>query len=231
MIQVKKDETNIPEEYKEITKSKKVRKIDLDSGHNKQISGRELFKKLKQKSEFESFKNLLVNDQFHICCYCNARITLKGSTVEHIVSIDVDKSLLSEYSNLLIACNGGREEKHKNETSQNEYPIYCDAHRKNIQLPFTPLDLDCWSAFNYAIEDGSISGNTIKANEMISILNLDCEVLRRNRLEAFKILFDENEELLPYADLEKIWENLWGKADGKYEPYVFAIVQNIYQLV
>jgi uncharacterized protein (TIGR02646 family) len=232
MIQVKKDDAKIPDEYKEITKSKKVRKIDLDSGCNRQVGGRELFKKLKQKAEFETFKKVLLNDQFHICCYCNARVTLKGSTVEHIIPIGIDKSLLSEYSNLLVACDGGRADKFNNEDSQNQYPLYCDANRNNSILPFTPLDLVCWSAFDYSIIDGSVSANNnAAAQQMIDILNLDCPVLRRNRLEALKILFDENEELLSYSELEKIWVNLWGKAEGKYEPYFFAIVQNIYYLV
>jgi len=231
MIQVNKDANKIPVVYIELTKTKKVRKEDIQLGHNRKVSGRELFKKLKQKTEFETFKKVLINDQFHICCYCNARVTLKGSTVEHIIPIGIDKSLLSEYSNLLIACDGGRADKFNNENSQNQYPLYCDANRNNSQLPFTPLDIVCWSAFNYSIVDGSISANNNAAQQMIKILNLDCTVLRRNRFEALRILFDDNEVLLPYNEMEKIWDNLWGKVDEKYDPYIFAIVQNIYSLI
>jgi uncharacterized protein (TIGR02646 family) len=250
MIQVKKDNLNVPVEYLELIERYHFRKIDFDSGHHTKPkpTGHELFKKIKKKSSiFESFKTKLLKDQGYICCYCNARVFLKNSTVEHLTPISIDKSLLAEYSNLLIACNGGKDDKFNNEvkedteddedilnveSTQNEYPLFCDAHRKNAPLPFTPLDKDCWSAFNYSIVDGSTSASNTDAQQVIDILNLNCGVLQKNRLEALSILFDDNQVLISYEEMVKIWDNLWKRdRNGMFEPYFFVIVQNIYFLL
>lgn len=235
MIQVKKQNSDIPESYSQLIERYRLRKVDFDAGHNSKPkpSGHDLFKKIKKKKvEYDALKSKLSDDQGYICCYCNARIELKGSSVEHITPISIDKSLLAEYDNLLIACNGGRQERFENNNNQEQYPLYCDAHRENNNLPFTPLDTDCWSAFQYLIEDGSVIANNPQSQTVIEVLNLDCNILRTSRLEALSILFDDEGQILTTEELEQIWDSFWERdVNGKHEPYFFAIVQNIYELV
>ncbi len=230
MIQIYKDNSNIPEEYLNYLKSKQFRKIDLLSGRNKSLTGREIFTSIKKKKEiFAQFKKKLLLDQGYICCYCNCRIELKNSSVEHLVTIESNKSLVAEYENLLIACNGGRDERYAHGDS---YPLYCDASRSKQDLDFTPLDIDCWSSFQYSITNGKITGENQNGINLIRTLNLDCTILRNNRLNAFELLFDDDHQLLELDDLEKIWDSCWKKdSNGKYEPYFYPILICIYNLI
>lgn len=230
MIQIKKDNSNIPEDYLNYIKSKQFRRNDLLNGRNRSLTGREIFKAIKKKSEiFAQFKEKLLIDQGYICCYCNNRVELKKSSVEHLITIDSDKSLVAEYENLLIACNGGRDEKF---TFGDSYPLYCDASRNNQNLDFTPLDIDCWLSFKYSISNGEISGMNQKAINLIKTLNLDCTTLRSFRLNAFEILFDDDQQLLDLHDLEKIWDCYWEKdCNGRHEPYFYPILFCIFSLI
>lgn len=235
MIQVIKQNKDIPESYLQLIERHRLRKVDFDAGHNSKATptGRDLFKKIKKKKvEFDALKSKLSDDQGYICCYCNARVELSGSSVEHITPISVDKTLLAEYDNLLIACNGGRQERFENNNDHEQYPLYCDAHRENNNLPFNPLDIDCWSGFQYLIEDGSVIANNSQAQAVMEVLNLDCNILRLSRLEALSILFDDEGQILTTEELEQIWDSFWERdVSGKHEPYFFAIIQNIYELV
>lgn len=230
MIQILKDNSNIPVDYLSYIQSKQFRKADVLSGKNRSLTGREIFKAIKKKKEiFAQLKEKLLLDQGYICCYCNSRVELKNSTVEHLTPIDSDKSLVAEYENLLIACNGGRDEKF---VIGDSYPIFCDASRGSQSLGFTPLDVDCWLAFQYSATSGEITGKNQKAINLINTLNLDCTVLRSNRLNAFEILFDDNNKLLDLDDLEKIWVHFWEKDhDEKHEPYFYPILFCIYNLI
>jgi uncharacterized protein (TIGR02646 family) len=228
MIQVKKDNSNIPEDYIILTTNLRIRRVDLDSGENLARSGRELFEELKSQPAFHVFKEKLILDQGYICCYCNCRVQLKGSTVEHVIPISSVKSLLSEYENLLISCNETREVRRVNKT----YPEHCDASKGNQLLDFSPLDVRCWSDFNYSLVDGSISVLSPEAQQVVDVLQLDCDVLRANRLAELTILYDDSGQLISYEELEMVWDSCW-KRDmyAMSKPYFFVIVQNIYFLV
>ena len=229
MIQIKKNNSDIPNDYLLYIERRHYREQDFIDGHHNGINARDIFNRIKQKQEFSQLKEKLIRDQGYICCYCNANVPLQSSTVEHLVPISINKSLLAEYRNLLISCNGGRVERVENRENIEQYPLYCDAHRGNSQLNFTPLHIDCWSAFDYSIADGSVRGTNQRAQEVLGILNLDCVLLRTNRLEALSILFDDNGDFISDEELEKIWDAFWERdEDGKHEPYFFAIIQNIY---
>ncbi len=50
---------------------------------------------------------ILENEQNYLCCYCEAKVTLDNSHVEHIRPKDMNEdSLTFDYNNLSVSCNG-----------------------------------------------------------------------------------------------------------------------------
>jgi len=233
MKRIFKNSNDIPVSYLDLIKRKRLTKPDIESGHNKNINGRTLFTSIKKRStEYSKLKLKLLNDQGHICCYCNNRIYLIGSTIEHIIPISKEKSLLAEYSNLLIGCNGGRIERANHNGDTDEYPLYCDANREGTLLPFTPLDIDCEAFITYSITDGRIIGMNDNAESLIEILNLDCIIIRSRRLNALSILFDDEDKLISEEELELIWDHLWKRDDkNRYQSFFYAVLFCIYSII
>jgi uncharacterized protein (TIGR02646 family) len=73
---------------------------------------------------------ILENEQNGLCCYCESKVTLNDSHVEHIKpkSLDYD-NLTFEYSNLAVSCNG------KCHTDGNT-PVTC-GHKKDDDFHHT----------------------------------------------------------------------------------------------
>lgn len=230
MKQIIKDDSNIPTEYLKLIKRKRVRKQDINAGYYRNTTGRKLFIELKKKCKFQLFKEKLLDDQGYICCYCNDRVISQGSIVEHLIPISKDKSLLAEYDNLLIACNGGKEEQFlakNNFGNIEEYPLYCDAHRGNRDLPFTPLDARCEDEFIYFV-NGSIYGKTADANNLIDVLNLNCRILQQRRKEAISILFGDNNEIISEDEIIKIKDSICVKnSENMFHKFCFTILSVI----
>lgn len=62
-------------------------------------------KDYKEKRKLKEY--ILENEQNYLCCYCEAKVTLDNSHVEHIKPKDLDEdSLTFEYGNLSVSCNG-----------------------------------------------------------------------------------------------------------------------------
>jgi uncharacterized protein (TIGR02646 family) len=51
-------------------------------------------------------KYLLKEEQNYLCGYCEAKVTLDNSHLEHIKPRHLDDSLIFDYNNLLVSCNG-----------------------------------------------------------------------------------------------------------------------------
>jgi len=50
---------------------------------------------------------ILENEQNYLCCYCEAKVTLDNSHIEHIKPKDIDENTLTfDYSNLSVSCDG-----------------------------------------------------------------------------------------------------------------------------
>lgn len=62
-------------------------------------------KDYKEKRKLKEY--ILENEQNYLCCYCEAKVTLDNSHVEHIKPKDIDEdSLTFEYGNLSVSCDG-----------------------------------------------------------------------------------------------------------------------------
>lgn len=130
----------------------------------------------------------LVEDQKGICCYCMRRITPEphhpeskpsGTKIEHYVAQACDPSLVLEWKNLLAACGGFEGRPQTQQT--------CDTRKGDSYLnhldPLRTLPVVKYYA------DGRIEGPDADVEkELNEILNLNSEILRRNRKAALGML-------------------------------------------
>jgi uncharacterized protein (TIGR02646 family) len=162
-------------------------------------------------------RRVLVEEQFHICCYCND--TIKGESldtkIEHFLPKETYKTDIFKYSNLLAACNGG-------ERDAKPRTLHCDTHKgskdpSQFQL-VSPFDSDASTHFLYR-ENGEISGKTPKGKDTISFLNLDCKKLNLRRKEVIEMyLYDETEDF--ETQIKEVIEPI----DGKLPAFCMAIL-------
>jgi uncharacterized protein (TIGR02646 family) len=162
-------------------------------------------------------RRVLVEEQFHICCYCNDSI--KGESlntkIEHFLPKETYKEDIFNYLNLLAACNGG-------ERDARPRKLHCDTHKgskdpSQFQL-VSPFDHDSSAHFLFK-ENGEIAGKTLKGKETISFLNLDCPQLNLRRKEAIEMyLYDETEDF--EAQIKEVIEPV----DGKLQAFCMAVL-------
>jgi len=166
------------------------------------------------KKDFHTF---LVNEQKSICCYCEQKITIKESHLEHLLpqSLDTYSEKLFEYKNLLCSC--------QRELGKGE-PRHCGNSKGSQILPITPLQSDCEIKFTYT-EDGYIEGVDDDAKETIRILQLDIDKLnnlRANAIEPFiidPITLDEISE----EERQQFVQSYLQIRDGKFNEFYTTI--------
>jgi len=135
-----------------------------------------------------ALRRALVEDQLDLCCYCMRRIRSEaldtiaaptGAKIEHLVARATDPGRELDWHNLLAACGGF-------EGSPRELQT-CDTHKGNQPLthlnPLGPLH-----GLKY-YSDGRIDGpGDAVRTELEAVLNLNAELLRRNRVAAYDAL-------------------------------------------
>jgi uncharacterized protein (TIGR02646 family) len=163
-------------------------------------------------------RKVLVEEQFHICCYCNDSI--KGESldtkIEHLLPKETYKEDIFNYLNLLAACNGG-------ERDAKPRSLHCDTHKgskdpSKSQL-VSPFDNDASTHFLFR-ENGEISGKTLKGKETILFLNLDCPKLNLRRRAVIEMyLYDETEDIET-----QMKEVAMPDKDGKLQAFCMAVL-------
>jgi len=64
-------------------------------------------------ASYGDYCDTLLKEQGYTCCYCGCRIPHKGLPhfiLEHLIPINSDKTLVGEYRNMMIACDGGEKD-------------------------------------------------------------------------------------------------------------------------
>lgn len=126
--------------------------------------------------------NSLYEEQGYICAYCMRRIPHqdKASTedyrVEHMLSRENHDDRKLDYSNMVVCCPGhiGDED-------------HCDKKKGALDISFSPMDPAFINSLSYSA-DGKIKSSNAKYDEELNgILNLNTELLVKNR----KGLIDE----------------------------------------
>lgn len=132
----------------------------------------------------KALKQALMQEQGEICCYCERRITLDDSHMEHIKPQSTYPELALEYENIGLSC--------QNQISKGE-PRYCGNLKGNWfddQLFISPYEQDCESFFSFTF-DGRITpakSHDLSAEETIKRLGLDIPkliALRKAVIESF----------------------------------------------
>lgn len=179
-----------------------------------------LYKDFRETEEWVHLREVLLDEQGYICCYCMKRIEDWDSHIEHFIpradrklhphSISVSHIEL-EYNNLFMSCNG--EPKKPND--------HCGRKKDSEQavMLVCPTSPDVENQFIYEA-DGGIKGVTPEAMTSIRILGLDSYALNRHRETAiYTALGDGN---FDPDTLVQVYESR--DAHGMYSPYCTAIV-------
>lgn len=184
--------------------------------------------KKKKKADYDNYpekdelRESLCKEQRGICCYCMGVInpTVGKMKIEHYkCQANYPKEQL-DYRNLLGACLGG----------EGLRETHCDTFKGNKDLNFYPPNP------NVAIErmiiygnDGSVSSaNEQLHTELDSVLNLNADILKRNRkaaLDGFKDSLSKFKSALSKDTIQK-WIEDWSGSNhnGNLRPYCMVIV-------
>jgi uncharacterized protein (TIGR02646 family) len=144
---------------------------------------------------------ILKNEQNYLCAYCESKIELKNSHIEHIKPKARDKfpHLVFDYNNIVVSCNGNchteDEDTHTcGHIKDNEY---------NDSKFLNPVELEnIRDYFKYDIDEGKIISSEKDQNKseyMITTLHLNEGGLPEARKKALKIFikkikeFDKNQ--------------------------------------
>jgi uncharacterized protein (TIGR02646 family) len=181
-----------PDEPKELTDFKKKVAQSLKS-KNLQSKQAEVWEKFKKPKEPKNtIKQLLMEEQGFICCYCQQRIQFDENTqIEHLIARAVEAQKMFDYHNLLACCKGGESERQTDKT----FPEYCGASKGNKTIEINPLQADCESFFEYEVVDFTddsvyikMAGKTAEAQNTIDTLQLNCAYLQEQRGVFYRIL-------------------------------------------
>ena len=120
--------------------------------------------------------NSLYEEQGYICAYCMRRIphqdkvSTEDHRVEHMLSRENHDDRKLDYSNMVVCCPGhiGDED-------------HCDKKKGSLDISFSPMDQVFINSLSYC-SDGKIKSSNSKYNkELNDILNLNTELLVKNR--------------------------------------------------
>lgn len=122
----------------------------------------------------EELKEQLLEEQKHLCAYCNGRIKFEDMKVEHWCSRSLcpDNREL-DYSNLFGVCKG--------RFSDGKY-THCDTCKGEQLIDLTPLKKHHIDGIRYTKGTGRMdSTNPVHQNEIDNILKLNIPPLKRAR--------------------------------------------------
>lgn len=159
-------------------------------------------------------KNILLNEQNFICCYCMKPVNDHNSHIEHIKPQSKFPTVTLDYYNLLVSCDGLQDSKE-----------HC-GHRKNdwydAQEFITPLNPDCENIFSYNIT-GKMDAVSNNGKITIDKLNLNSLLLVRARKNVISMsgLFDPDFES---KKQEIIFYNTTPNSNNELPPFCMAVI-------
>jgi uncharacterized protein (TIGR02646 family) len=173
----------------------------------------------------QAIRRKCLQEQYWICCYCCRRIDINSAHNEHLIPQSVCQKMSTEFNNIMASCNSNQQ---------------CGNAHGNHVLSLTPLMKECESELRFLLS-GKVEGLTVRAKELIGILNLG-DTRRNNRklIETRKAMVDaliyqkgsEPDELylLDKDLLELLIDELRSVHNGEMEPYAPVLV-NILSLL
>lgn len=116
----------------------------------------------------------LLNEQGHICCYCERELTENDYHIEHLNPQFLKEGDDLNYGNFICSC--------LNRTKKGT-PLHCGQLKGKNIISINPLQEDCQSKFTYTAA-GEINGEDHDANDTIEILGLNIKKLISMRKDA-----------------------------------------------
>ena len=170
-------------------------------------------------------KQVLLEEQRHICCYCNRDITFEKATIEHYKpkGNPLYFALAYDYDNLFASCDGFA-------TEPKPRDICCNVRRLESELlPLNPLHEAVEQHFDFTV-DGQIIGLTDDGQEMIRQLGLDIDTLDDLRATYINDFLYENpfSEIRVYISQEEALSRIKAlkqPIDRRFEPFCMAIIK------
>ena len=122
------------------------------------------------KRDAESKKDKIIIEESH---------EIVKNKVEHIITQAKSKNLGNldndfNYGNMLLCCCGKT-------VYEKKLHVHCDTLRLNTELTLSPLDNDFIKMLSYDNSGEMKTGNKVWDNEIETVLNLNCTVLKSNR--------------------------------------------------
>ena len=131
-----------------------------------------------QFSGIPALQESLYREQGYLCAYCERRIPVrdKMSTEDHRIEHWHCRDKVFSYGNLLMCCPGqiGGGESH------------CDVRKGNDIIEWSPLKKECTDSIRYSLNGTILSSNASWDKELNEKLNLNHEILKRNREQTLR---------------------------------------------
>lgn len=212
MIKINKgEEPEVVREWKRKYKNKKKREARYED-----LNDAEDIKK--------QLKAALMKEQYSICCYCCCQIGENTSHIEHFKPRSKFGKDTLRYTNLHASCMGKNDKATKNN-------LNCGMAKKDQydNLLLSPLEEECEKAFRYT-SDGKIAPvqDAIlgkRAEYTIDVLQLNNPVLKKARCAA--VWEAGVMEQISEEEVERLFEIFSTPQDGKYVPFVDAILYRL----
>jgi uncharacterized protein (TIGR02646 family) len=177
--------------------------------------------------DYESLKRRLVQEQSHLCCYCESTVDDSISHIEHYEPRSRNQNRTYDYTNLACSCNGGiGRDRHCGHKKGADY---------DPKLFFNPSIEDSGELFLYDAEGGigphsNISHrDTQRADYMVSTLSLDCPRLtgmRRSHGRSIVQIIDGFIKANAQDQIEEMARfQLTPDEDGKLQPFYSLSLQ------
>jgi len=214
---------------KKITKSKEPKSLTAyrSTISHKNLEDSNIYEDFKEKTKeqcredkVDNLRKQLLQEQGYICCYCMSRIDCEHSKIEHFRPQTKNRDVQIDYQNLFIACSGGEGSKAKEQ--------FCDTKKGEKDLNYIDLLSTIENSIHYVKSAKNISVMSINKNidnEMNDILNLNVNLLGRNRREVYDgVIKNLKSRRYTISSIQKALNYYQTQHNGKFEPYCEMIV-------
>ncbi|MFL5347598.1 MAG: retron system putative HNH endonuclease [Hyalangium sp.] len=173
-----------------------------------------------QKPQKPEVWGVLLRDQGFVCCYCEQRVDMRGSHIEHLQARHAAPHLALEFTNLLASCQGELPKE----------PAHCGHLKGYAPLSVHPLMPDCREFFVFdsagGIRPTSDPARTTMAQSAIGTLGLDIPKLIAMRRDAIDGAVEFLSEGPSEQEIRQFIAVIDSRdADGKHTPFASAVVQ------
>lgn len=149
-----------------------------------------------------SIRGKQLDEQYQICCYCNRLIVGEAQMFEHFEPKEVYKSLIFNYHNLFVCCDGSKNS--SNKAKHCDQPGGGKANKDPETFGIlSPNTSGIEKQFDFK-SDGEIIGLTPLAQSTINELSLNHSKLKEHRKTAIKAYYEKDDfskdPLLPFLD-------------------------------